>query len=611
MSKMNGRSFATMPLAQRSVIFFALTACLWLTDAGAQENFTLRIRSRMQDRMEELTGSIMRSAFSDSTSCAVHIDSLPSRLVRLGFLEASVDSIWWSNTCAEVLLHLGPRYRWRQLRVDSALADSLRNDGWAWFPRAGDLADLSGYDNSAEAWVNAMGTRGFPFASIRLDSLQMTDAYISARLLADRGPLYRIDSITIDGKLKIRTGFLYRYLDIPRGSIYRTDRLAEISGRLSMLPFLQEERPWEIVRTGTGAALNLHLEPKKSNRIDGLIAFLPSNSQVGGKLLMAGEANLDLHNALGTGERLIANWQQLQVGSPRLQMAFEQPYILGSRFEGDVRFMLFRKDSSFLNMDLSIGARYMLTPRRKGGVFYQRMSTTLLTVDTNKVRSARSLPEFIDLSADLAGLSLEDDLTDRPLNPRRGLTWRVNASAGIRKVRQNPVITALKQDASGTPFDFSTLYDPRANRRPVFRARMQSAAFLPIGRQAAVKFGMQGGVVLLKDPFRNELFQIGGYRTLRGFDEERIFSSAFGIGTVEFRWLTGPLSHFFAFTDIGYSADRSLTVPSGNAYGGVGLGLRLETRAGLLDLAYAVGKRDGQALDLRQSKIHFGIVSLF
>jgi outer membrane protein assembly factor BamA len=600
-----------MPLVQRSVIFFALTACLCFTDAGAQEDFPLRIRRIMPDRTEDLPVSLQRFVFPDSSACAVHIASLPSRLARMGFLEASVDSVWWLTTHAEILLHLGPRYLWHEVRIHSALADTLRSEGWGWFPKAGDVADLTRYDSTAEAWVVSMGTRGFPFASIRLDSLQTTDAHMSARLMVDRGPLYRIDSITMDGKLKIRAGFLYRYLDIPRGSIYRTDRLAEISGKLSMLPFLREERPWEITRTGTGATLNLHLEPKKSNRIDGLIAFLPSNSQVGGKLLVAGEANLDLHNALGAGERLIANWQQLQVGSPRLQMAFEQPYIMGSRFEGDAKFMLFRKDSSFLNTDLSIGARYMLTQGRKGGIFYQRMSTTLLSVDTNLIRSARSLPEFIDLSADLVGLSLEDDLTDRPLNPRRGLTWRVNASAGIRRVRQNTLITSLKQDAVGKPFDFSSLYDPLANRRPVVRARMHAASFHPIGRQAAIKFGMQAGVILLKDPFRNELFQIGGYRTLRGFDEERIFSSGFGIGTVEFRWLTGPLSHFFAFTDIGYSADRSLAARSGNVYGGMGLGLRLETRAGLLDIAYAVGKRDGQPLDLRQSKIHFGIVSLF
>ncbi len=600
-----------MPHVQRSVIFLALTAYLWMPEARAQEDFSLRIRHLPTEISGEMPAPAGKMTFRDSAECSIHIHWLPSRLVRIGFLEASVDSVWWFSDHAEILLHLGPLYRWRSLRIDSALADTLRQEGWDWFPQTGTTADLSRFDSTAAAWVLSMGKRGFPFASVRLDSLQTSDAYISARLLADHGPLYRIDSITMDGKLKLRSGYLYRYLDIPRGSIYRTDRLAEISGRLSMLPFLQEERPWEITRTGTGATLNLHLEPKKSNRIGGLIAFLPSNSQVGGKLLMAGEANLDLHNALGAGERLIANWQQLQVGSPRLQMAFEQPYIMGSRFDGEVRFMLFRKDSSFLNMDLSVGARYMLTPRRKGGLSYQRMSTTLLTVDTLMVRSSRSLPEFIDVSADLVGLSLEDDLTDRPMNPRRGLTWRVSASAGIRKVRQNTAITALKQDAAGNSFNFSTLYDPLAARRPIVRARLQGSSYIPVGRQAAIRFGVQAGLVMLKDPFRNELFQIGGYRTLRGFDEERIFSSGFGIGTAEFRWLTGPSSHFFAFTDIGYAADRSIPSQQANAYGGMGLGLRLETRAGLLDLAYAVGKRDGESLDLRQSKIHFGIVSLF
>lgn len=600
-----------MPLAQSSVIFLAFTACLWLTNAGAQDGFALRLRSSVPDSTMLLPSSLHRSVFPDSSACAAHIASLPSRLIRMGFLEASVDSVSWSRTRADVILHLGPRYKWKEMAIAPALADTLRTERWDWFPKSGDVADFTRYDSIAEGWVRFMGTRGFPFASVRLDSLTTNHATISARLMVERGPLYRIDSITVDAKMKIRSAFLYRYLDIPRGSIYRTDRLSEISGRLSLLPFLREERPWEITRTGTGSTLNLHLEPKKSNRIDGLIAFLPSNTQLGGKLLLAGEANLDLHNALGSGEHLVANWQQLQAGSPRLQMSFEQPYILGSKLEGDARFMLFRKDSSFLNIDLSIGARYLLSPRKKGGLSYQRMSTTLLTVDTNMIRSARKLPEFIDVSADLAGLSLEDDQTDRPMNPRRGLAWRVNASAGIRRVRPNTVITSLKQDAAGNTFNFASLYDPSGARRPVLRARMQAASYLPIGRQSAMKFGMQAGTVILKDPFRNELFQIGGYRTLRGFDEERIFSSAFGIGTFEFRWLTGEMSHFFAFTDIGYSIDKTIPAGKDNTYLGAGLGLRLDTRAGILDLAYAVGKRNDQALDLRQSKIHFGIVTLF
>lgn len=611
MSMLYGCRFAGMPVLQRSVIFLALAGCLFPALARAQETFALKWRRYPADTTPIPAGRSFRQAFADSTACATYLNSLPGILIREGYLEASVDSVKWMPAAADALLYLGPRYRWERLRWTTDLKDSLLSEGWSWFPSEGTLVDLTRFDQAAAEWVTAMGTRGFPFASIRLDSLQAERGGISARVLVDRGPLYRIDSISIDGGLRLRRSYLHRYLDIPPGSLYRTDQLENISERLSVLPFLKEERPWDITRTGTGAALNLHLEPKKSNRMDALIAFLPSNSQIGGRLLLAGEANLDLHNAFGGAERIIASWQQLQVGSPRLQLGFEQPYMFGSRFEADVRFMLFRKDSSFLNLDLRTGLRFLLNARRKGGVFYQRQSTALIGVDTSWVKSARRLPSFVDVSSDLAGISAADDRTDRPLNPRRGHTWMLEASAGIRRLKPNATITALRTDASGATFDFGSLYDRTATRRPMVRARMQAAGYIPTGRQAALKFGGQAGWLMLTDPFRNELFQIGGYRTLRGFDEERIFASAFGIGTFEFRWLTGPSSHFFAFTNIGRVADRTLPADRGHTYYGVGLGLRLETRAGILDLAWAAGKRDDQSLDMRQSKIHFGILSVF
>ena len=611
MSMLYGCRFAGMPVLQRSVIFLALAGCLSPVLAGAQETFALKFLRYPGDTTGLPANIRSNTSFRDSASCALYLNDVPGRLIRDGYLEASIDSIRWLTSAAEVRLHLGPRYRWQEIRWPSAVEDSLRSDGWTWFPKPGDIADLSRFDRAAADWVSLMGRRGFPFASIRLDSMQAGKGWLSAQPAVDRGPLYRIDSISVDGGLRLRRSYLHRYLDIPPGSLYRTDQLETISERLSVLPFLKEERPWDITRTGTGAALNLHLEPKKSNRMDALIAFLPSNSQIGGRLLLAGEANLDLHNAFGGAERIIASWQQLQVGSPRLQLGFEQPYMFGSRFEADVRFMLFRKDSSFLNLDLRTGLRFLLNARRKGGVFYQRQSTALIGVDTSWVKSARRLPSFVDVSSDLAGISASDDRTDRPLNPRRGHTWMLEASAGIRRLKPNATITALRTDAAGATFDFGSLYDRTAMRRPMVRARMQAAGYIPTGRQAALKFGGQAGWLMLTDPFRNELFQIGGYRTLRGFDEERIFASAFGIGTFEFRWLTGPSSHFFAFTDIGRVADRTLPADRGHTYYGAGLGLRLETRAGILDLAWAAGKRDDQPLDMRQSKIHFGILSVF
>ena len=60
-----------------------------------------------------------------------------------------------------------------------------------------------------------------------------------------------------------------------------------------------------------------------------------------------------------------------------------------------------------------------------------------------------------------------------------------------------------------------------------------------------------------------------------------------------------------------HAADRTLVDHPAHNYIGAGLGIRLETRAGILDLAWAVGKRGDQSLDMRQSKIHFGILTVF
>jgi hypothetical protein len=43
----------------------------------------------------------------------------------------------------------------------------------------------------------------------------------------------------------------------------------------------------------------------------------------------------------------------------------------------------------------------------------------------------------------------------------------------------------------------------------------------------------------------------------------------------------------------------------------VGLGMSFETKAGLFNISYAIGGRDSQRLQVRNSKIHFGYVNYF
>jgi hypothetical protein len=46
-------------------------------------------------------------------------------------------------------------------------------------------------------------------------------------------------------------------------------------------------------------------------------------------------------------------------------------------------------------------------------------------------------------------------------------------------------------------------------------------------------------------------------------------------------------------------------------YFGTGLGLAFESKVGIFNLAWAVGKRSDAEFNLRQSKIHFGFLNFF
>jgi hypothetical protein len=64
------------------------------------------------------------------------------------------------------------------------------------------------------------------------------------------------------------------------------------------------------------------------------------------------------------------------------------------------------------------------------------------------------------------------------------------------------------------------------------------------------------------------------------------------------------------FTDAGLGK-HILEEKQNHTYLGTGLGLSLETKAGIINLAGALGKRDDTEFNFRQFKIHIGFASYF
>ena len=467
------------------------------------------------------------------------------------------------------------------------------------------------YGDFQEKALKYLENNGYPFAKLQLDSLRINEQMVSGQWTLEKGPLYKVDSIRVTGTAKISSSYLQNYLDIPHGSIYRKDKLDGVSRRLLELPFLKETRKWDMTMLGTGSTLNLYLDSKKSSQINALIGLLPSNPQLGGKLLVTGEANLNLKNALGGGETIGLNWQQLQVKSPRLNILFIQPYIFHSKFGFDFNFDLLKKDSSYLNLNLLLGAQYVLSERQSGRLFYQGFRTNLINVDTNRLKATKELPLFLDVMTNNLGIDYQFNNTDYRLNPRKGNEWYVMMSGGLRKIKKNTTIMSLDTDASGKPFDFGSLYDTLSLKTYILKLKLAGAHYFKTGKQTTIRTAVNAGWIETENAFDNEVFQIGGYKLLRGFDEESIYATQYTIGTAEFRYLIGLNAYLFTFADFGWARNDTYAELVSHTYLGTGFGMALETKAGILNLSYAVGKRDDVTFSLRQSKIHFGFVSIF
>ncbi|MEO7924022.1 MAG: hypothetical protein ABIR30_10105 [Chitinophagaceae bacterium] len=596
--------------AQISVLALLLLAIY----APAQNKYTLCIRGVDKDSVQIVTQAGIQTSFVSRFACTEYINKLPLYLQSAGYVTASIDSLVYDSASARIVLFIGQLYRWAVLdarTIETQLLDAI---GWREKMFAGKPIDFSQVRLWEERILNYLENNGHPFARVYLDSLLLEEDKVSALLKVDKGPLYKIDSLRVFGNAKISNNFLQRYLDFSNGSIYNKEKLLRINKKIRELAYVEEEKPADLTLLGNGSVLNLYLKQKKSSQVNVLIGFLPNNNQLASKkLLITGEGTLNLKNALGAGETIGLNFQALQVSSQRLNLLYQHPYLFNSPIGLDLYFDFFKKDSSFVNINLQVGAQYILNANQVGKLFIQKVQTIVSEGGINAplVIQSRRLPDVADVNSFNVGVDYEFNNTDYRLNPQKGNELRIITSIGTKKLRKNNSVTSLK-DPGDPSFDFNSLYDTVKLNTYQLRVRLSAAKYLPLGNQrSTVKTAINAGTFQSGNIFRNELFQLGGYKLLRGFDEESQYLSSFAIGTIEYRYLVGQNSFFYALVDGGWGQDNGQKKNLNYTYFGTGLGLAFETKAGIFNLAWAIGKRNDTEFNLRQSKIHFGFVNYF
>jgi outer membrane protein assembly factor BamA len=588
-----------------------LYTLLLISWTNAFSQYRLQITPVDKDSTFFTKNLVLQTSFKTKALCLQYIYELPTFLQTKGYINASLDSMKVDSSGTAVRLYVGNTFKWAHIstvRIDKPLLEAV---SWNEKNFSGKQMNFEQLQHIEQKMLDYMEDNGYPFAKIELDSVSINEDELKGNLRIEKGPLYKIDSIRVYGNAKISAEFLEHYLNIQNGSIYRKEKLILITKKLLELPYVQEQQPWNLTLLGTGCVLNVYLKPKKSSQIDALIGFQPSNNALAAsKVLITGQATINLQNALGNGESMGLDWQQIEAGSPRLNLSFKQPYLFNSPFGISTSFDLFKQDSSYININLVAGVQYAASLTQTSTIFIQSSISNLLNVDTATIIATKQLPGEADVNSISIGLNYEFNNTNYRFNPVRGNEFSFTGSTGIKNIKVNPVIDKLV-DPSDSSFSFASLYDTIKLKSYEFKVNVAGAHYFPLGHATTLKLAFNGGIFQSPNNFSNELFRIGGYRLLRGFDEQSIYASKYAVGTAEYRYLIGQNSFLFSFIDYGWANNDAIGYNTNSLYLGVGIGMAFETKAGIFNISYAVGKQDSNNLDFRDAKIHLGYVTFF
>lgn len=573
-----------------------ITAVILLSGKGLAQEVSVSVLPANEDSKEKIARLNYASTAASKADAIIELHRVLEYFRNKGYLAASFDSIVDDSISLKAWIHVGETYNMSLIRPGNVSGDILRQGGYKeklYSQRPYSPAELN---KLYEGIITYCENNGYPFAMVQLDSIELTgDNAISASLNLNMNQRVIIDTVEVKGNSKLHPKFIRNYFNIKQGDMYNESRIAKVDPRLQDLPFVTEIRPHEVVFIDDKAKLLLYLDKKRASQFDGILGIAP-NDDVDGKLLLTGDIKLKLLNAFNRGELIDFNWRKLEAKSQDLKFHFNFPFLFNTPIGIDYQLHLYKKDTSYLTLTNNLGIQVLFNGYNHVKAFYENQMSSLLS--TEGLEFATTLPEYADINTSLYGVGMDYSKLNYRYNPRTGFRFDLMGAIGSKKIKKNANVN-------------QALYDSIPLSSTLYRMELDAAGFIPLFRHSTLMIRNQSGFLENENLFENELFRIGGLKTLRGFDEESLTASIYTIFTLEFRYLFDLNSYFNIFFDGAYYERNTNSGYFNDTPYGIGAGVNFETRAGIFSLSYAMGSRDGEPLQFKAAKIHFGLTARF
>lgn len=497
--------------------------------------------------------------------------------IESGYFTCNVDSINLKNQKLKIYLQTGNLISLNSIKVNlpNSLSLKLRED----FISDKTYFNANDFSEKIKKWIILMNNNGFPFAEFEFEKSEIINSKINLICNLISGPLVKIDSIINPEITKKELQLVYKFTDIRNGDLFELNKIYKISENIKNTGFIEEIRPPAYEFIDNKASIYTYFKPQSKNSINGLVGIQPGENET---VQFTGNVALNFQNALSYGEVLKFNWRRMFNSSQNLIAELSYPFLFNTNFEVQGGLDMIKKDSSFFNFNSKLIINYKSNSNFSNGFLFTNNNSTNLLED-----------EYSSTSVNSFGFVTNFKKLDNPFNPRKGFKIKSEIAYGWKE---------------------TYAIDTVANnilKSPNFNGNLSFSSYLSLLKRTTFKIKLSGSTIQNNILYENELTRIGGYKTIRGFDEESIWVSSFVLGNFEFRYLIDEKSNVFLFSDFAWTESKTNNFLMEDYFQSFGFGTNISMPNGLLTLIYGLGRKIDNPFLIRTGKIHLGFTSYF
>ena len=544
-----------------------LIAILGYTSTVYSQDFSLEINSNKTTENKFLSKINYKTKHKDATALYIELNRVQKHLKMNGYFLSRIDSVSKKGKIYIAYLNLDKK-------VDSVLLKhkSISNQMLQKYNFKNNYIKIP--INQLEEILNAISNfqelQGNAFSKIKLEKLRIQNKTLFAEIDLTSSKKRKIDKVVLKGYENFPKSFIKNYLNINSKTTFNKKKLMEISKLSKGLDFISETKPPETLFKKDSTLIYIYLKKIQESSFDGLVNF---NSQENGKLQFNGYLDLKLKNILNKGEQLNLLWNSFGNEKQEFSISVKTPYIYNSKLSPEFTFSLYKQDSTFLNINLNANLKYQIK------------NNTNLFVSFNSEKSENSTENISNNISTyenyFLGFGYEYKILKNDMFRNDIFFININPSFGKRKTINN-----TSQQIKIT----TTL-----------------AYLLDLNRKNSIYFRNKTALLNSTNYFDNELFRIGGNKSIRGFNEQSIFVKNYLLQNIEFRYQTSKSSYMYTITDL---ALITATNSKEKLYS-FGLGYLFNSNSSQINISTAVGTNTKNPLDFKNTQFFVNWVNFF